>query len=243
MCALTKDDPQTQFLLAEFNSIAEMFRTYQTNRLNIVILAVPVFGAIMINCFKESVQIQVMSTIVMYIILFSLVDICCMLMKRLRNYSIHISCIESKFDIKDGYSTLRLADVENGRDDATTKTVESIIHTLHIAVFFYVLFLIYNLKVKTVYFCDLKPFVATILLLCFGTVFVFVTVNIVRTLDTRKLPKTREAAIQQSEARKKKLNEPNPLKKNVKWFFSFKWLKKNKATAQGAANAKTAHDK
>ncbi|MBZ9730051.1 hypothetical protein LB467_10170 [Salegentibacter sp. JZCK2] len=157
------------FLIAEYTSIAENFRIYQSNRLNLILLAITAVGAIMLNGIENDYIIQLFSLLLLYIIIGFLVVIDKIFMNRLRKYTLRLSEIEKKFQVTDGYATTRLKNPER-KQDATTKTIRHLIQTLTIIIGFFSIFILIRLpnniieSIKLEYGIILIPIVLTALL-------------------------------------------------------------------------------
>lgn len=127
---------KTEFLTTEYSALSDHFRAYQSNRLNVMLLSVPAFGGLMLQCYEKNHGLQIISCIILYLLLLVLINIDIVFMKRLRNYTIRLAAIENEFKIW-GFSSERLLNVTGGTRDATTKTSKSIIHILNASTFSY----------------------------------------------------------------------------------------------------------
>lgn len=132
---------KSQLLIAEYTAISEHFRSYQSNRLNIILIAIPAFGAIMLNLYDKTFVVQIFSVIMLYLFLFFLMLIDNVFMKRLRNYTIRLSEIETEFKVN-GHANKRLSNLEANKD-ATTNTIRTIVQALNLFVALYSIMLLY----------------------------------------------------------------------------------------------------
>lgn len=122
-------------LLIEYSAICEHFRSYQSNRLNIVLFTFPAIGALMLACLQMSFILQMLSSVLLYSVLYTLVRIDNVFMRRLRFYSHRLSEIEKEGNVR-GHATQRLAN-PNLATDATTNTIRAIIQVLNFTISLY----------------------------------------------------------------------------------------------------------
>lgn len=181
------DECQKQFLLAEYTSISEHFRSYQMNRLNIVLLSIPAVGAIMLNCYEKEHQVRIISVVLLYILLCLLITLDSVFMKRLRNYTRRLAQIEKEFKVI-GYSTQRINDVRNNHKDATTKSFRIIFHLINWTILFYSLLTLIKVREFVIKIFEFEKYVLDRI---FPTIIVFLSllfyVIIVKQLDTKRL--------------------------------------------------------
>lgn len=182
------DPNKKDFLIAEFIAISEHFRSYQNNRLNIVLLSVPAIGAIMLHCYEREHLVRGISVFLLYVLLALLITLDEVFMKRLRNYTQRLSKIEEEFEIV-GYATQRITDVKNNHRDATTKAFRVILHLLNITIFLYAV--LAYVKMRDVLFIKLPFKILTndlmipTILAAISLGYYFVTM---KQLDTKGLP-------------------------------------------------------
>lgn len=142
-------DYKKEFLITEYSSLMEHFRSYQSNRLNIILAGIPITGAIALNAFEKTDRFVVLGSILlMYGVPVCLVLVDKIFMKRLRRYSKRLAFIEAEFEVM-GYSRERLDTLseesksgvgkKKGEGDQMTQSINRILHFLNFFISSYAL--------------------------------------------------------------------------------------------------------
>jgi len=143
-----------KLLIAEYTAITDHFRAYQSNRLNIILLAIPSVGAIMLNAIDKNNILQILCLLMLYLIIFFLVLIDNVFMRRLRNYTIRLAAIEKKFSVF-GHARHRLTN-KNSPQDATTNTIRHVLQGLNTFIALYSTIILYNMRINEIYWSTLE---------------------------------------------------------------------------------------
>lgn len=167
---MVKQQTKLEFLINEYTVVSDHFRSYQKNRLTILLLGVTALGGIMLNAIEWDIVVQIFSLFMLYILVPFLVYIDGIFMRRLRVYTLRLSEIEKDFDII-GHATKRRQDTT--MRDATTNSVRSIIHAMNVFVFMFALMIFYYQK-TTIHFTDQHRWIGIVLTSVFTLSYFFV---------------------------------------------------------------------